>query len=322
MKVPIITERDRDLLQGLLKCPGMTLQTAKSYFPGKNSERWNGYYTYRRVKLLGERGYLKRIGSNLYISDKGIELITGSNSISSNKLVRKKMNDHYDKLGRLYTSLRGSGWEYLNSREIKAQYRLNRTERIDGGLRYGDDMYAFYLLSDNPIKRTILKIRTEIKRHKEKGLYNTIIFCTTPNTMRLFIHYESKYDGANRRLMLLPLPFGVNLLKKIVIPGSLDGLYRQKLGNFETMPANREFSEQVIRLNDGREYYLTELLTNDLVVKYHLKQYAIDRARLEERGVILFAFESQHVMLSEDFAAYPHIEIVTVPDSWVTDREL
>jgi hypothetical protein len=120
-------------------------------------------------------------------------------------------------------------------------------------------------------------------------------------------------------LHLLPVGLALNtILPAISNPAWLETLVTHLIPEVQQVkPANTLHADLVITI-DGKEYYLTEMLTYDIVKRYHLLQYGSDQAVLSKSTLLLTLNTFDAVEdFQNTFAAYPHIRTIKIDREWL-----
>jgi hypothetical protein len=112
--------------------------------------------------------------------------------------------------------------------------------------------------------------------------------------------------------MVLPLPFGLEILKRF--REGFDSIYRSALGGCSFLPPGRTFADHIVR-QDGKEYYLCELFTSDLNVRCVLAEQSRRIEEVEGRGFIVFCFQSQLRLLGS-LGLGSSAQVYVVSEDW------
>lgn len=308
----ILTERDLALLNSLYNLGAMTMNQIHELVYKNTSQ-----YGRKRVQELIKRGYLVRIGHVYRITDKGLREINITTTTPAKKFLTKYNLDTKIRLSEIHSKLHAFNWYLQGSRLAKAEFNLNRNSSIEGILRntLTGDKYIVYLLNKEPLKKTINKIKTEINFLQKIFLDRVIIFYLSELGYSYFMD-ESIYGAS--RLHLLPHGLGLEILRHMSDPAWLHQIVKREMGDFPVYPTDMQHADLIVDVN-GKEYYITEMITYDKVKRYHLLNYAHDAAEEDDREVILFTLESLNKNiedLRETFQAYPHIRVVTIEDEY------
>lgn len=319
--VPRLTERDMAILKDLNKGVAMKMSQLERHFEGTNR------YKYKRIEKLIERGYIRRDGHYYMLTVKGTKEVTGATNTI--KVSKSSQKTHRSNVANIYLYLNNQGWEWYNSATAKKMYNLNRASKLEGILRNveTEEDYAVYVLSDRPQPKTINSIHGNIKSHTRHGLHKVIVFVPTPEAYRAFGNDPEKLVQLDT-LSLCILPFGekgFNLLKRtsisnwyLTVPGKpmITNLARIDVGRSittqETVPL---FADALATLEDGEEYYVCDMVSNDMIKLYHLYRYSFDQVQYNNgRGVLLLLLTSQYQLFAPMIESYPHIKMVPVPN--------
>jgi len=311
--ITVLTELDIAILKDLYDYRVLTHQQIKKvHFP-------NSSYSHKKIHLLREAGYLKtkpflvkgqKRGAMYFISDDGINALLEEGVIDHPRKAQDNRPENRQlpllvEIHKLYEELTLYGWKFIESRDIKRHYQMNRNAYIMGGLRSKDGrMYGVYLLEESPHDSTFRTIMTEIK--------NSVLD-------RVFIF--SKGQDAFERMkeeLADPIAQEVNVCSWKFTPDTLkflrdDSNYQRLFGHFgevKTIPNKNNFGDYVLTVN-GEEKYVMNYLMGDMSAKYFLGRYARERAGIEKRKVMVFAWSYQiDTELKPEFEGNPWVEFV------------
>lgn len=312
--------RDKELmlLEDIYKCITMTLkQIHAAYYGDLNIKRF-----YRLMESLEKKGLIKKTpyisggckrSACVYLTDSGLKTLNKKGR--ARDIIDLRQQNFRVDMAEIYLKLKPHGWDWLNSRQAKREYNLNRNNKLVGILR-GEYDYAVYFFTGKKARdATVEQVKSEIERNLAHGLRNAIVFYRGEGIPQQF---GRNFCGASR-LLLLPYPHGLKILAKVFTPGAILD-YASVLGG---KPVDRVetildlFAEYLVH-QGNRVHYLTELLTNDLARQYHLENYSLQRAKETGRGVyILVAEDSEdHWRSLYPPAAYPHFQYIPVENTW------
>ncbi|KUK32070.1 MAG: hypothetical protein XD63_0661 [Thermoanaerobacterales bacterium 50_218] len=293
--------RDRRLLEALCSCEVLTTQEARRLMYGEEDERGR-WYVYRRLKKLERAGLLRRVGQRICVTQRTLDLF-GYDATAYHVLDKEKRC-----VGEIYIAAVQSGWEWLPARQAKKEYNFNRGDAFAGLIR-GRGAYLLYVLPRSPRKSYVQRVRSEARRCALLGFDGAVVFCPTPDSMSAF---GSEPEFSVRRLMVLPLPFGLEVLGRF--REGFDSIYRAALVGCRFLPSNRTFADHVVRQGE-KEYYLCELFTNDLNVRCVLAEQSRRIEEVEGRGFIVFCFQSQ-LRLLDSLSLGCGTQVCVVSEDW------
>jgi hypothetical protein len=313
----LLTQRDVDILYDLYRYRTLSVDQLKNvHFREKPS------YIYRKLSLLKQEGFVdsyrlialknNKRGGCYYVTEKAIDLLEEYELIDQKRRARDNKVQgpalpHIIEVNELYVQLTHYGWQFNPSREVKAKFGMNRSAVIKGSLVNRDGKeFVIYLLEENSREDMIEQIAREIQAHDLKHVF-------------LFCKGKESYFGIKRRIEriiagtinALPYPFVLRVLKSLNGEQSFQQLF-SRYGETQPIQTKHPFTGFII-YHKGEQKYIVNYLLGDQVSKYFLKKYAYDRYEMDGRNVLLFAWQGQLPELQEEFKAYPHIEIVTVP---------
>lgn len=167
------------------------------------------------------------------------------------------------------------GWQVYDSRYVKAKYRLDYRDNIQGLIvsPQGEE-YGLYTLETNVTDNVIGRIQSEIT--KNQGIKNYIILAKGDKSYKSFLEYgyQEEKEKLKSRLLttgkLIIEPFTVNFMKKKAIPNEIDWIkgicryYNYKIKSIELKNYKKRQSFPIIVEYKGKEYYLVDLTDSDL----------------------------------------------------------
>jgi len=311
-----LNDRDMELLKDLYELRILTIQQIKSlYFAD------SGHYVYNRLIKMKQEGLvgtvpllekrnkmMSKVGACYYITNLGIKQIedeiededirTESRNIVKIKNLRRQLL-----VNNIPVTLREKGFNWIESRKTKQEYHLNKGDLIAGILERNGSRLAVYVPNnDDDVKK---RITAEISRISLMGLADFLILCPKPEILEKY----QDLDATARSIMVLPFREGMTLLSRVFSTGFLTEQIEKKL-NLNLRPVSHGFAKYVVR-DERREYYVTDLLLNDLVIKRSLDAYTPEHAR-GDRPVYLFLWDGQEEE-KKHFENKPHIKILEVP---------
>jgi hypothetical protein len=312
---PKIDSQDRDLLAALARCSSLTTDQAWKAAYGEY-DRW---YIYKRLKALERQGLLSRSGRQVFITQQGM-VAAGFGGITPGQT---RMAGTVS--GDIFLAVARWGWEYMSSKIAKSRYGFYRGGLFTGVIRgRGSRIYLVYLLSGYPRKATVNKMRKEIAdlAGRQTGV-------TVSGAIVLYgsEHAREAFDTAPQlqvpRLMMLRADMACSVLERFALEGRFLGLYGPALEGYEFQASNKTFADYIAVDGDtGEEFYVTELFTGDLNVRFTAGAYLKDQYKLEGRRLIVFCFERQLGFVAKYFKGKGLYRTYAVTDDWQRIRKV
>lgn len=328
-----LVERDMEIFKGIAETRVMTIdQISRLFFNG------NKNYAYVRLRQLKQAGYLiakpyvrritgQKIGTCYYLTQAGYNAI-GEPHYNPSLLIEPRKHDYLIALSELYVQLKPIGWQWKDSRKVKAENNLNRNDRIAGTLTRinpasynGRDEYALYLVSKNPQQEIIELIQAELIRNQQH--FNSAIILHQGNQRPLIYRKEdgtlAKWTGHcdMYQLHIMQYDEGVKLLKYMVDPNYIlkDPFKRswEAIGAEYIGTEIELFSSHIVKYR-GKHCYLVELVTNNQTTIYHLHGFSRDDAKKKDRRVIILVPPGEEMYWRQQFNEehYPHFAFFPV----------
>jgi hypothetical protein len=195
----ILIDKDIELLRFISKTGVCTLAQAKQVYGADN--KW---YHYKRIQRLEEDRYVIKRGKYIELSSKGAETVGQKKYYFR----RNDIRETHAEMAHITLSLKG--FEILSNRAVREEYGLNRKTHFKNVLIHEGLYHFIYLLTDNPTRKLINGIKSELRTLASSGIArHSIVFAPTPTAMAAFGVDGCKQD----QLFLLPYPSGVDLLK-------------------------------------------------------------------------------------------------------------
>lgn len=277
-----LPERDIAFLKELYKNKIFGAGQIKKGYYGNMS------YGYNRIRKLKKLGYLdsepyvegrQKMTEVYWITNKGIAEVEIDNPREAYK---NKPSDKYATYRQLlindvpvnFRHLENQNnknlhnnytWDWLDSRETKESFSINRGDIISGSLYNNNtgERYAVYVPgSTQDEEKQIERHRNEIDRHNV--LRDNIIFCTTTNLFKQF----RKMRPAGRSLKVLPFNEGIALMYNLLTEqNQLLELYSKE------MQINKNDIAEcptIFSTHKAGNIHLVELLSNDTVMQNNI----------------------------------------------------
>ncbi|NLZ95549.1 MAG: hypothetical protein GX921_06985 [Bacteroidales bacterium] len=324
-----MTPRDLEILSHLYKVKVMSInQIHRLYFPNSSkyaSKRMNhlrklGYVT-TKAKVVGKG---RKETSCYYVTDKGIREVGIETTVPASTMLLGKLQDYRLKVSELFVNISlspWSDWYWLDSKEVKKEFKLNRSTNISGGLqeinterkeRGKMPTYGVYVITNHASENKIKEIRREIENISKGPLNKFIIFCegneegTRNDNYTLF--GVDKLEAVS--LMKVPYRLGLKLIP--LLGPRKEGIRLITKEVLNTYPVKSDtitpFADQAITVNN-EEYYFVELLTNDLATRYFLKEYAQE---VTDKKILALVFEHQVQEYKDAFRNNTNIHLCPV----------
>lgn len=321
MATYVLNARDFNMLSDIGKCRLLTInQIRRLYF---SDTKW---YVYRRLHVLRDHGLITtrplmgshgKEGTCIYLTEKGAREVGLDPSFARNHIITH-LQQWRVRLSEIYVQLKPLGWDWKDSREVKAQYDLKRKDTFGGLLiRPDGERFFVYLTGPSPQPETIAGIKGEIARNLSAAtdIRNVIIFTPHREALRLL---ETKPMGA-KSLFLLKHPEDITTLAELTDPFSIINVPELPLDDRSFTLVHETFAQMLVRKGE-RKHYLTELLTRDQAKIYHLERYSYERAtQNNKRGVIILVNKDDLTLYREEIFSrkvYPHFQFVALGNSW------
>lgn len=324
-----LTGRDLNILGDIYRVKTLTLnQIARIHFR-------TFPYAKKRMNILYNEGYLHKKplikdqggkrGVCYYISEKGLDAIEVVSTVPAMRMVDGTQQPYRVNINEIFVSIATSGWPnwiWLDSREVKSEFKLNRSLKISGAIQEvktseneleSMPTYGVYFIPNDSAEKYVIEVKREIARNSDSSLLNKyIIFFEGDKegkTNKNYINFGTDKLGAFS-LMKLPYKLGLKLIPLLGPNGEGVNLITKYL--LDTLPVKSDkittFTDQKIIYNQ-EEYYFVELLTNDLAKRYYLQQYTQGEA---DRNVLALVFEHQLQEYKDAFRNCPNIHICPV----------
>lgn len=332
------------LLYEIYRMRGLTInQLCDVMFHSRN-------YAYKYLQRLKEDGWLTyKMGMNgkirrekvYFCTDKAIDHLENQGYIekrvnaADNTPVPSKL--WYTILtNEVYAALTPYGIHMYDSREWKRKYGMDRNTLVRGGLKMPDGrelgLYLFFSseqksgagLSDAQLARFL----NEIKKFSQGNRFAVVCYDAEIYKKVVKAVEMDKTTTVYDELLIIPMGrdgYGFNLLRmsrseqerKRDIEAILNArLYKEHLA----LKGNRQnFAHYVADYGD-RETYVVDFLSMNHPVLHHLSTHYYDKIYEEDgRKVDLVCWKASEGDLKRKYAQYPHVNIVPISLSELTD---
>lgn len=284
----------RLLKSGLIQSKGIKGYTSNEKRPGK-------YYsiTNKGISFLRENGYdVTKSADALRVSDMRV-------------LYELEVNNlHYE-----FTQI---GWQLSDSRETKKKFGLNRGDNLHGSLSSPVlKEYPFYLFLNND-NISDLWINRVVRELNKYGFPNIILLTDGEDTFkRVFQVMFKKVEAFTyEQFMLMSIRFGKQYIRHYV---DTDLLYDFMEDEIDILRLHREVGVEYhtnfeIVEYDQEEYYLVNMLNNNLANVHHIKQYTKEKYENDGRKLLIIMDKSTNSVIQYEklLESVQHAEFIEV----------
>ncbi|WP_059051370.1 replication-relaxation family protein [Paenibacillus senegalimassiliensis] len=213
---------------------------------------------------------------------------------------------------------------YMDSRQIKRKYNLNRGNLTVGGFRSDKGDYMIYILMPDARDQTLVKIINEIKKHMK--LRGFLIYYKSQSVKRAFETMSEKMNLVTGGIPVHLLPFnewGIQITREYILTNTF--LKIQKLlepyGELKEVGGSSKYGfeyglVQEERTGQGKGSsgpYVIELLTmNMMTLKRCLTNYSIGVSQTVGRRVLLFCYEDEVEWYKQELSSAAHVDVVGI----------
>lgn len=315
-----IRERDLKLFKSLYDNRIYAAGQIKRGFYG------NMPYGYSRIRELKKHGYLdskayvegrKKVTAVYWVTNKAINELEIKNPRDANK---NKITDKYSAgrqiiINEVHVRLRQYEykeienndeeytWEWMDSRETKEYFNINRGDIISGSLfnNKTNEKYAIYVAGiTKDIKKNVERHQGEIYRHNV--LRDNIILCDHPEAFKQFRQIAP--NGGSLRV--LPYDEGIALIYNLLSQeDNIKALFSEVMQiENSTIKTNRT----IFCTHKSNNINLVELLTNDIVMQNNIKKLYIADKKQEPLNIICWDTQVKEIKTwakDERISIYP-----------------
>jgi len=287
----ILTDRDRYFLEILRENGMITYKQAGQLYETSS-------YHFKRLKQLIEGGYIKKNGRK-YVTlgttgVKELELNIKTNYKFQKRILEKPETEKREVSVDLMLLCSKYNCRWFYSRMAKLQFNISKNISINGLISCQNKNYPVYILSKYPLKTKIRQMQKEIPWLKIFD--GIIVLCLTQEIYDAF-NISINNNRAPAHLYLLEYPANIDLALSILNSEIMDNIYKTILKIDELLPTSKVYADKMVRRNN-KEYYLTNLLINDLARLNYIKEYIDKWYKLEQRPIIVIHRENQNFFLS------------------------
>ncbi|MFC3041607.1 replication-relaxation family protein [Virgibacillus xinjiangensis] len=268
-------------------------------------------YTYRKLNILRNTGYIRsepirgyirgqsRQGNYHRISEAGIACLRKQGYPAERRAddlrVRRFHLPFVLTTNNILIKLEQAGWTVQDSRDVKKQYRLNRSTNVQGRVTTPDGMaFVIYTFLHSTSAKNLQKIIREMEQHR---FFDTYAFFTKGQESfsqvvdRLM---DSRVITECKSLKVFPQTFGINYLlafraneEQVIRELAYRGILHVPASETDnTARGHPDGLSQIVRYQ-GEEMYFLNLLDTDLIKIKHILQYRKDRYERNGRKVLV-----------------------------------
>lgn len=210
---------------------------------------------------------------------------------------------------------------YMDSRQIKRKYNLNRGNLTVGGFRSDKGDYMIYILMPDAREQTLVKIINEIKKHMK--LRGFLVYYKSVSVKHAFETMSEKLNLVTGGIPVHLLPFnewGIQITREYILTNTF--LRLQKLlepyGELKEVGHSSKYGfeyglVQKEWIGPWKDPYVIELLTmNMMTLKRCLTNYSIGVSQTVGRRVLLFCYEDEVEHYKQELSTAAHVDIVGI----------
>ena len=326
-----LTERDMNLIRALYE---LRVLSAKQIKRGYYQDYWYGY---RRARQLKAMGYLdsspltngrRKETQYYYLTGMGIKLLglVKPRESSKNRIRERFMVARQLQINEIIITIQqlerenGSGhvWEWMDSRKVKEDFKFNRRNLIAGMLKNitSGDKYGIFIPTNAEKMETICEgISKEINKHD--NVRSNIVLCSDISEEKQILrYYNDNLKPVGNDLRVLPYPAGIDIIyntltnHKSYLLNLFSSVFNVAIEQLKPTPS----------LHAGYEcddFYYTEMLTNDIVQRYHIGRYIKDIKYTKPVKIVCWSFQVPEL---EKMYYKSLKKIILAPRDWTTDQ--
>jgi|GEM_PF-6471570 len=325
------TERDIRILEDLHKSRVLTKgQIRERYFGGRE-----GYCTWRmhvmkkegmvssKVTWSEEKG---RVEAHYRIGERGIRLLVERGKVSETEAeeVRArdleptiKQREYLLDVNELRYRCGVSVEAFLNSREVKRKYQLNRGNLVAGAFMVeGRGDYGIYLLNGGVWESTVKRVIEEIRGFHWVAGY--LVYCKDERARWLFegiANDKGLSTGGRPVHVLLYEERGIWITKEFILGKTEERIleWLRPYGAAGVIPESRYGFRYGMKGADGRDYYVIEMLTGDWAGLYRvLRNYEGKTRDGRALPALLFCWQEDEGIIRRRVEGVSWVEVVPV----------
>lgn len=210
---------------------------------------------------------------------------------------------------------------YMDSRQIKRKYNLNRGNLTVGGFRSDKGDYMIYILMPDAREQTLIKIINEIKKHMK--LRGFLIYYKSQSVKQAFETMSEKLNLVTGGIPVHLLPFnewGIQITREYILTNTFLKLQKvlEPYGELKEVGHSSKYGfeyglVQKERIGPWKDPYVIELLTrNMMTLKRCLTNYSIGVSQTVGRRVLLFCYEDEVERYKQELSSAAHVDIVGI----------
>lgn len=193
-----LTDRDYEVLEEVERFRVCDRQHILRMFFSDSTDA----YCQKRMYNLSKNGFLKRHpvidhsngakrGVCYSMTDKGLAAVGSNRSARDNMIEHMRYIHGHLLTNRMYLDTQGY-WEWVEAREAKRKYSLNRTARLSAVIRSSHAQYALYVVARKQSPITLSIIQQEIDRHATRTDLTEIVVMTCPVSRSDYLDMRTK----------------------------------------------------------------------------------------------------------------------------------
>lgn len=325
-----IHSKDLELLKNLIKYRILTYEQVKTL------QNMTMHYVYKRIEILVKKGLIavepitrlrgrQNQGKYVRITDKGLTVLK-QNGIELDEKINQY---HYKVVNRrvaetilandVFIELEQNNWEWLDSREVKNKYILNRGGYIMGEIaneELNERLGVFIINHDmKPNFSEYEKFFRETLAVSKFGIYNLLILVRSKEMLQHitadFLNREDSPKSSLLKIRVMEIGTAIRYLEAVLPKQNAFQIFNRMGFNYEiihnpiyldefTQEKRKQFGlEEVIRLKDeqfaGKEYYLVDLLDMDVKKIERLNNVKQEWLEEDNRELLVLTLDSAYL---------------------------
>lgn len=320
------TDRDGEVLTDLYHMRESSKERlVEKHFAGRESYGKKRLEVMKREWLLAVKrmGIPGQKGAVAYcmITEKGIRLLVERGIIPEKdarardlKLTEKQRAYIMD-ANEIHFKLNLPQLTFLNSRQIKRKFQLNRGNLVAGAFSMGDKDHFLYVLQEEVKEHTLRRIAKELGEVKP-GMGGYLVYAKSAEAKEALECTLEKLEIVTGGLPIHVLPInerGFEITRRLIFGKELPSLV-ESYGKLVIKPSDYGF-EYGMKCRDGTNKYVLEYLTGDrMVMDRSLRMYKGVKSNGKSQGVLLFCWEEDAEAMRERVKLIPYnVEIISLP---------
>lgn len=325
------TERDLSILQELYELREMTKKqiTVKHFDSEKYAHK--RLYVMKKEGLITTNVYGKRTAGRtvtaayVRLTEAGMDLLIERGLLDSKNYRARDLGlsiqqrQYITDANELFVQI--PEVPYMDSRQIKRKYNLNRGNLTVGGFRSEKGDYMIYILMPDARDQTLIKIINEIKKHMK--LRGFLIYYKSQSIKHAFEAMSEKMNLVTGGIPVHLLPFnewGIQITREYILTNTFLKLQNvlepygklKEVGNSSKYGFEYGLVEEE-RTGQWKDPYVIELLTmNMMTLKRCLTNYSIGVSQTVGRRVLLFCYEDEVERYKQELSSAAHVDVVGI----------